>query len=162
MSAATDISREAGEHFGAAADLSFEDAVPGRLRYHLLRLTLAGLTREDVHDLGELGRLAFQESDVKQQADRIKQRTGASPLAFAIADILERAGSGVRGPVSLRAAMLGAVLGAYVAMGGSKETEKPASAALGAVGGAVAMSTGTVIREGVEHRSWQEYLHMEE
>ena len=91
---------EAGERFRSAVGLGLEDAGARRLRYHLLRLSVAGLTRKDVADLGELGRPAFQESDVTEQAAKIKQRPDASPLAFAIADILERAGSGVRGPAA--------------------------------------------------------------
>ncbi len=162
MAEANDLSREAGGHFRSAVDLSFEDAMQQRLRYHLLRLTLVGLTREDVEDLGELGRLAFQESDVTGQATKIKQRPDASSLAFAIADILERAGGGVRGPVSLRTVMLGAVLGAYASLGGVRDDAQTAAAVLGAIAGAVATSTRTFVLDNIDRRATAEYLSMEE
>jgi hypothetical protein len=162
MSATKDISREAGEQFRFAAQFSFEDAGQQRLRYHLLRLTSVGLTKEDVEELGELGRLAFQESDVTEQATKIKQRADASSLAFAIADILDGAGSGVGGPVSLRAVMLGAVLGAYTSVSRVPEVDQSAVAILGAIGGAVAASTSTFIRDNVDRRAWAEYLRMQD
>ncbi len=150
--------REAGEHFGAATQLSLEDAQQHKFRYHLLRLTLVGLTQEDIEDLGELGRLAFQESDLTDQANKIKQRAGASSLAFAIADILERAGSGEG---RSKAAMLGAVLGAYTSLGGGGDRDVDV-AILGAIGGAVAMSTSAFILDNINRQSWAEYLRMQD
>lgn len=162
MSETTKISREAGQHFRSAADLAFEDARSERLRYHLLRLTVVGLTKDDVQDLGELARLAFQESDVTEHVSKIKQRADASSLAFAIADILERAGSGGRGTVSLKAAMFGAVLGAYTSLDDNPDVDKSAVAVLGAVGGAVATSTSAFIVDNINQQSWGEYLRMQE
>ena len=156
------ISRRAGDLFGSAANFSFEDTSAQMLRYHLFRLTTVGLTEDDVKDLSELARLAFLESDVTQQVTKIKQRTDASPLAFAIADILERPGSGVSGPVSLRAVMFGAVLGAYTSMGEVQNVDESAVAILGAIGGAVAMSTSTFIADRISRRCWDEYLRMED
>ncbi len=46
---------DAGDRFRLSADFGFEDAGPQRLRYHLLRLTVLGLNRQDVEDLVELG-----------------------------------------------------------------------------------------------------------
>ncbi len=162
MSETKDTSREAGEHFRSAAHFSFEDAQQHKFRYHLLRLTVVGLTKEDVEDLGELARLAFQESDVTGQTTKIKQRADASSLAFAIADILEGAGSGVGGPVSLRAVLLGAVLGAYASLGGVEDVDESAVAILGAIGGAVAVSTSTFINDNITRQSWDEYLRMQD
>ncbi len=72
--------------FSIQCRLTLEDAGPQRLRYHLLRLTVAGLTEHDVEDLGEPGRLAFQDSDAAEQAEKIVERPDASPLARPIAD----------------------------------------------------------------------------
>jgi hypothetical protein len=121
VSQTEDISREAGERFDDAVGFGFEDARLLHLSYHLLRLTVVGLTQADVEDLGELGRLAFQESDVTQQTAKIKQRPDAS-LAFAIADIVEQAGQGLSGPAARRPVMFGAVLGAYTALGRDDRT----------------------------------------
>jgi hypothetical protein len=152
----------AGELFRVAAGFSFEDAEPRRLRYHLLRLTVVGLAKEDVADLGELGRLAFQGSDVKTQATKIKQRVDASPLAFAIADIVEQAGDVVGGRVDPKAVMLGAVLGAYTSLGGASDVPESSVATLGAIGGAVAASTSTFVADNINQQSWFEYLRMDE
>jgi hypothetical protein len=157
-----DISRNAGEHFRVAAGFSFEDAGAHMLRYHLLRLTVVGLTEDDRKDLGELARLAFLESDVTDQVGEIKQRADASSLAFAIADLLDSAGGGVSGPLSLKAVMLGAVLGAYTSLRTLQNVDEPTVAILGAIGGAVAMSTGTFIVDNINRRSWDEYLRITE
>jgi hypothetical protein len=112
MASGEDTAQETGENFGAAAALCFEDVEQRRFRYHLRRLTLAGLTNEDVDHLVELGRLAFQDSDLRDQLTKIRARSDASPLAVAFVDILERAGRGLGGPVRAKSVLLGAVLGA--------------------------------------------------
>lgn len=127
-----------------------------KLRYHLLRLTVVGLSREDVEDFAELGRLAFQESDVSGEVAKIKQRADDSSLAFAIADILEAAG--VRGSVSLRAVMLGAVLGAYTSLRDIHDVDQKVVAILGAIGGAVATSTSSFILDNINQQGTLEYL----
>jgi hypothetical protein len=157
-----DLSRMAGENFGFAVQMSFEDAMQRRLRYHLLRLTAVGLRLDEVEDLGELGRLSFEESDVTGQTAKIKERQGASSLAFAIADIVERAGRGVGGPVSHRGVFTGAVLGAYAAVFSVAGQDQTAVAILGAVGGAVATSTSTFIADQIPEASLSEYLSMKE
>ncbi len=157
-----EIQQKAGDGFSSAVNLSFGDAQQRRLRYHLLRLTVAGLTREDVEDLGELGRLAFQDSDIADQTRKIRERSGASPLAVAIADIVERAGSGLGPPRLPRAAMVGAVLGAYAAFGNFDSLDETLVATLGAVGGALAMSTNEFILDNIERASWSAYVRMEE
>jgi len=157
-----DISREAGEHFRSAADFSFQDAMQRRLRYHLLRLTVVGLSQDEVEDLGELGRLAFQDSDVTEQSTKIKERAGASFLAFAIADIVERASSGRPASVSLGTVFLGAVLGAYAALGGVPEEEESTAAVIGAIGGAVAAATSSIILDKVDRQDLVEYLRTED
>ena len=163
MSKPEDISREAGERFNRAGGFSFEDAELLHLRYHLLRLTVVGLAQEDLTDLAELGRLAFQESDVAQQVAKIKQRSDTSPLAFAIADIVEQAGSGTDvGAASRRAVMWGAVLGAYTGLGEDQPNQQLNAAVLGAIGGAVAVSTSTFVVDRVDQQAWAEYLRAED
>ncbi len=155
------ILEEAGDHFRFSADFSLEDAGPQRLRYHLLRLTVAGLTERDVEDLGELGRLAFQHSDVAEQAKKIMERPDTSPLARAIADIVRQAGR-VRGPVKPREVLFGAVLGAYAGLQHVQGLDEVSVAILGAIGGSIAMSTSQLIEENIDRQAWSEYLRMED
>lgn len=157
-----DFIREAGENFSLALELGFEDVGQRRLRYHLLRLTAAGLNRDEVADLGELGRLAFDESDATSQTAKIKGRADASPLAVAIADLVEGAGQGLGGHASPRAVFLGAVLGAYAAVGGVMSADQTTLAILGATGGAIAAPITTVILDQIVRESASEYLSMQE
>ena len=60
--------------------LPFEDARRA-LRYPLLRLSLVGLSQQDMKELTELGQAVIQEGDVREAARRIEERRGASPLA---------------------------------------------------------------------------------
>lgn len=158
MDEANDIARGAGGLFSSAAATSFEDAGARRLRYHLLRLTTAGLSRTDVEDLVELGRLAFQDSDVTDQATKIQQRSDVSSLAFAIADIVQTAANAGRG--GSKAVMLGAVLGAYASLTHVPAVDESFAGTLGAIGGAVAMSTSTFITDNITSQSWSEYVNM--
>jgi hypothetical protein len=136
MTGTGDISREAGELFRSAADFSFEDAMQRRLRYHLLRLTVLGLNQDDVEAWGDLGRLAFEDSDVTEHSTKIKERADASVLAFAIADIVERGSSGRPASVSLGTVLVGAVLSADAALSGIPQEEESTVAVLGAIGDA--------------------------
>jgi len=153
---------QASEIFGFAAQLSFEDAMQRRLRYHLFLLSGVGLHRDEVDDLGELGRLSFGESDVTGQATKIKERAAVSSLAFAIADIVERAGGGVGGPVSRREVFTGAVLGAYAALSDSAGMDQTTVAILGAIGGAVALPASAFIADRIPEVGLSEYLSMKE
>jgi len=155
-------SHEAGEQFDSAASFGFEDAMQRRLRYHLLRLTVVGLTQQDVKELGELARLAFEGSDVSRQATAISQRVDASPLASAIAQIMEKAAAGLGGPVRMPAVMLGAVLGAYAALRHAGEGDQSDSAVAGAVGGAVAASVSGVVLDIVDQVGAAEYVRMDD
>jgi hypothetical protein len=107
-----------------------------------------------VADLGELARLAFQGSDVAEQAAKIKERADVSPLAFAIADIVGQAGT--------RAVMLGAVLGAYAFLSDVPDMDEPSVAILGAVGGALAASGSQLVVDNVDRQAWSDYLRMDE
>lgn len=156
-----DFAREARENFRSVADYTVADAQLRRFRYHLLRLTATELSREDIPNLVELGRLAFQGADVAGQADAIKQRPGVSELAAAIAGIAAEGGRvGDRG-----AALLGAVLGAYISLIGAganiPENDRKAAAILGAIAGATALSTGTFILDNLEKQGSADYFRSE-
>jgi len=136
-----ELAREAANQYLNARGLAFEDARLG-LKYMLLRLSLLGLSTEDQKQLRKLARLAFADEDVTPEADRIKNRKTASPLAVAIAGIVTSA-------PEKKAALLGAVFGAYAGLGapGSKFTRGIQAA----VAGAVTLSTNDFIaRQHVE------------
>jgi hypothetical protein len=156
MGASDGIAEESGESFRIAVGFGFEDAQLRRLRYHLLRLTAieGGLTQDDVRDLSELGSLALGESVVTEQSEGIKERPESSRLAVAIADIVQ-AGS-PRG--TRREVMFGAVLGAYASLGRIKGVDELTVATIGAISGAVAVSTNNFIMEINDHQSWSQYL----
>lgn len=164
MTVTKDISREAGELVRSAGALILEDAMQQRLHYHLVRLTVVGLSNEDVKDLGELGRLSFQgfAGDVPEQVTKIKQRPGASPLAFALAEIVEQAASGSNASVSLKTVMLGAVLGAYAALAGIATDDQPAVAVVGAIVGAVAASTSAIVLDNINQLGSREYSSIQD
>jgi len=162
MSETGTFSQEAGEQFDSAARFGFEDAMQRRLRYHLLRLTVVGLTQQDVKELGELARLAFEGSDVSRQAATISQRADASPLASVIAQVMERAAAGLGGPVRMPVVMLGAVLGAYAALRHAGEGDQSDAAVAGAVGGAVAASVSGFVLDNVDQVGAAEYVRMDD
>lgn len=155
-----EIAAEFVENFQTAAGFGIEDAQLRRLRYHLLRLTAiqGGLTRDDVRDLTELGRLAFGESELAETVERIKARPESSRLALAIADIVAT-GSPTAHP---REAMIGAVLGAYASLGRIKGADELTVATIGAIAGAVAVTTNNFIVEINDQQSWSHYLDSEE
>ncbi|SEE60002.1 hypothetical protein [Streptomyces sp. TLI_105] len=154
-SSAEDISRRVGEAFGFDQGMVFEDLQLTRLHYHLLRLTTAGLSEGDVAELRELARLAFENSNVDAQCDRIRDRDGASAVAVTIASIVRGGGIGdtPRGQV-----MLGAVLGAYASMLDTLDRDRSTMAVLGAIGGGLAASAMPVIQERIDVVGLAEYL----
>ena len=167
VSDAAEVSRHAGELFRSGGDRIFDDVGQRRIQYHLLRLTLVGLTPKDVEDLRELARLAFEDADVTEQATKTKGRAGASALAVAIADIVEQARTA--GPQGGRAqVMMGAVLGAYAMIGGTvAESDlpfgsRPAAAVVAAVGGALAASGAPVVFEQIDRVGLPGYLGKQE
>jgi hypothetical protein len=162
MSETGTFSHDVGEQFDSAAHFGFEDAMQRRLRYHLLRLTVVGLSQQDVKELGELARLAFEDSDVSQQAATISQRADASPLASAIAQVMATAAVGLGGPVRMPVVMLGAVLGAYAALRHAGEGDQSDAAVAGAVGGAVAASVSGVVQDNVNQVGAAEYVRMDD
>jgi hypothetical protein len=99
---------------------------------------------------------------VTKQTMKIKHRADASPLAFAIADIVEQAGNRLGGRASAKSLMFGAVLGAYTTLSRAGDLPESSVATLGAIGGAVAVATSTVVEDNINRKSWFEYLQMDE
>jgi hypothetical protein len=157
MSETRAIRDDAGERFEEAARLAFEDAQQRRLRYHLLRLTVAGLSHDEIRPLVELGRLAFDGADVTEQVRMIQERPGATPLASALAAIVQR---GPVGPDSAGRAdvLIGAVTGAYAGLSSGGSGDRAEAAVLGAVGGGTAVAVGRFVRERISEVGESEYL----
>ena len=149
MSETQTLSSDAGQRFDEAVDYAFEDAQQRLLRYHLLRLTVVGLTRDEVPLIVELARAAFADSDVAGQVRAITDRPDASVLASAIAGVVERIRTG--NPFAPRGeVVVAAVVGAYAAMkdaGSGNREDATTAAVLGAVGGGTAASVGPFIQE---------------
>ena len=149
MSETQTLSSDAGQRFDEAVDFAFEDAQQRLLRYHLLRLTVVGLSRDEVPLILELARSAFDDADVADRVRAITDRPGASVLASAIAGVVERIRTG--SPFAPRGdVVVGAVVGAYAAMrdaGSGNREDATAAAVLGAVGGGTAASVGRFIQE---------------
>jgi hypothetical protein len=162
MSPVEELSGDAGERFHSGDGFAFQDAMQHRLRYHLLRLTVVGLSQDEVGPLVELARVAFDGEDVTAAAAAIRERAGATPLAATIAAITERAapGGGSRGePADV---LLGAVLGAYAGVQGSLDPDRGQVAVLGAVGGAIAASTGPFVRARISDVGVAGYLRTDD
>jgi hypothetical protein len=164
MSDTQTLSSDAGQRFGEAVDVAFEDAQQRLLRYHLLRLTVVGLARDEVPLIGDLARSAFDDADVADRVRAITDRPGASPLAAAIAGVVERIRTG--GPFAPRGeVVVGAVVGAYAAMrdaGSGNREDATAAAVLGAVGGGTAVSVGRFIQDQVAAVGVPAYLAVDE
>jgi hypothetical protein len=107
--------------------LFFEDGRLG-LKYILLRLSVAGLTPQDQRNLRDLLATACKDQDVTQSAQRVREAEAVSPLAVAIADIVENARR------KKKEAALGAIFGAHGAVGSGRDPIESA------VAGAVAAS----------------------
>ena len=162
MSDVEGFADEPGERFETGAHFTFQDAMQRRLRYHLLRLTVVGLSQNDVELLSELARLASQEADITEHVTAIREGPGASPLASAIAAVVERAGPGGDGRAGRADVMVGAVVGAYAGLRDTGGSDRTASAVLGAIGGGLAASIGPFIRERIAEVGADEYLRMDE
>ncbi|MFF1344069.1 hypothetical protein ACFVYT_40710 [Streptomyces sp. NPDC058290] len=143
-----------GEAFRFDQQIVFEDMQLSRLHYHLLRLTTVGLGGEDVAELRELGRLAFEGADVGAQCDRIRGRDGAGVVAVAIASIVQQA----TGQTPLGHVMLGAVLGAYASMLDNLDEDRRTMAVLGALGGALTASAMPLVLERIDNVGLSDYL----
>jgi hypothetical protein len=158
------IGEEAGEVYRSGMDFARQDAQFG-LRYPLRRLrALLSLPEQDAQELTELGRIVIQGGDVGEVTDRLRQRQDASLLALAIANIVREArfSSGE----DSRGALLGAVFGAYAGLESSESEDDPqVRAVLGAIGGALALTTHTQLQEMLEARfrslSWREWAEAE-
>ena len=160
MSETHTLSSDAGQRFDEAVDYAFEDAQQRLLRYHLLRLTVVGLSRDEIPLIVELARGAFDDADVAGQVRAITDRPGVSVLASAIAGVVERIRSG--NPFAPRGhVVVGAVVGAYAAMkdaGSGNQEDARTAAVLGAVGGGTAVSVGPFIQEQIAAVGVRAYL----
>jgi hypothetical protein len=140
-------------HFNEGMQFSRGDARNG-LRYLLMRLSLLGLTEEDRTELRELGRLTTQHTDAAELAGQIAARATASPLAVAIATLVQR-GGGDRDPAMI---LFGAVFGAYAALdvsSGGDPKLRLAHVVQAASAGAVAAATVRGVEAEHERTCWQ-------
>ena len=116
MSAIQTVPRDAGERFEEAIGFAFDDALQRRLRYHLLRLTVDGLDREEVPLIVDLARRTFENADVTEEVAAISERPGVSALATAIAGVVERSHPGDATFAPRAEVLIGAVVGAYAGL----------------------------------------------
>ena len=91
-----------------------------------------------------------------EAANQIKGRSSASPLAVAIADIVA-ASSEQGGQKMTKMAMLGAVFGAYPA----RNDHNILNGILGAIAGAVAVTTSKFIQDDMEMKLWRQFVEMD-
>jgi hypothetical protein len=105
-----DLAKEAANLCKVAINRHREDAHLG-LKYLFERMTTGGLAMADVPELQQLGIAVFKNSGVAVAAKRVRQRHTASPLAVAIANVVEAAP-----PDQQQAVLLGAVLSAHAAV----------------------------------------------
>jgi hypothetical protein len=125
------IAEKPGLSFGSAILLTEGDTRSG-LRYILMRLRHVGLTDQDVQNLADLVSLSCQNKDVGESADRLRKAESVSPLALAIADIVQCASPDQRKP-----AALGAIFGAHGAVGAFEMGQAPPNPIGWAISGAV-------------------------
>jgi hypothetical protein len=59
-------------------EVAFEDAQQRLPRYHLLRQTVVGMSRDEVPLIVELARLGFADADATKQVRALRGRPGAS------------------------------------------------------------------------------------
>jgi hypothetical protein len=162
MSEAETLPGDAGERFASGMGFAFEDAQQRRLRYHLLRLTTVGLTRDDVQQLGELARLAFEDADLTDQLRAISERADVSSLASAIAAIVERCRPGSIQFGAPADVLVGAVLGAYAGLLDTPDRDRTEAAVLGAIGGGTAASVSRFVQTQLAEVGPTEYVRMDE
>jgi len=164
MSDTQALARDAGRRFEEAVNYAIEDAQLRLLRYHLLRLTVVGLSRDELPLIVDLARRAFDDADVADQATAIRERSGASDLACAIAGIAELSRAG--GPFGRRGdVVVAAVVGAYAAMmdaGSGNDADATTAAVLGAIGAGTAATVGPFIQEQITAVGVAQYLSSDE
>jgi hypothetical protein len=157
VSSDDDVVVRAGQRFDFVTQMQREDLEQRMLRYHLLRLTACGMRSDEVPALLELGRLAFLDLPVADQAEHITTDPAAGVLARVIAGIVTQTASG-NGPVRLT--MLGAVLGAYLAVARSEILLE--AAVDGAIAGASSAWAASMVQELHGPGSWEDYVTSED
>lgn len=139
-------------YYRQSIDTIHEDSIDG-FKYHLLRLEVVGLSEQDREELSGLAGLAFQELDVAEAAGRIEGRESASELAVAIANIVRWAQG------SKKAAMLGAVFGAYAGVHTVGEnSDNRFQAVLGGIVGALTAFATSFTEARLEQEAWARYV----
>ena len=146
------------QQFHNAVDRAFDDVQQRRLRYHLLRLTVAGLSRDDRPDLLEVARLAFAGEDVGPAVAKVQEREGVTELAVVLAKLVGAAG----GRAAPRDVLLGAVLGAYAGIARFEGLDDSQVAIVGAVAGAVAAEAMPAAIKAAEAVGEADYLRLED
>ena len=99
------------------------------------------LPHPDLMELIQLGQAVIQERNVREVAERIKERRGATPLAVTVASFMQE----FAGPANAREGrelLIGMLFGAYA---GARRGQMDEAVA-GAVGGAVAVTTYSVLQ----------------
>ncbi|MFI2206559.1 hypothetical protein ACH47Z_38605 [Streptomyces sp. NPDC020192] len=156
---------QADESFDSVAHFFIEDVKSRRFHYHLLRLrSMAGLTDQDVEELGELGRLVFQNGQAEDQAAKIKNRPDASGLAVTLASIVYRmAPDATSAPApDLKRVLMGALTGAYLSTGGIPNHDGPTLACLGAIAGAVTVALGAFTMDAISQVPLDDYVRTQD
>jgi hypothetical protein len=165
MSAIQTLPRDAGERFEEAIGFAFDDALQRRLRYHLLRLTVVGLDRDEVPLIVDLARRTFENADVTEEVAAIRERPGVTALATAIAGVVERSHPGDATFAARAEVLIGAVVGAYAGLvdaGNPDATDATTAAVLGAVGAGTAVSVGRFIQQRIAEVGVAGYLRTDE
>ena len=153
MNTNSDSKAAVADAFDGVLAIGLQDIARRRLRYHLLRLTVAGLAREDIGDLLVLADRAFSDVDTGPAATAITGSAEASPLARCIAEIV-----GQPSRAHPRDRLLGAVFGAYAGVAKGPDDQKASMAMTGALAGALALSLNTALGVERDRQLWDIYL----
>jgi len=149
---ATAFAENAAQLFNSAISLSREDARLG-LKYLLLRLTTVGLKSDEVGELQQLGIAVFKNADIALPLQNIRKPL-ASPLAVAIANVLEAVP-----PDRRQSVFLAAVLSAHAAHNvGERRSDLVLFAA---VNGAATAQTTILTQDLIAHRHGLEFAERE-
>ena len=105
----------------------------------------------------ELARLAFNGLDVKEVAGRVINMKSVSPLASAIADIVQHSEGRMSNMTTTKMAVIGAVFGAYAAHFIARSDDGHETV-LAAIAGAIAVSTSEFLQTVHQNDSWMSFL----
>src|SRR3954454_4937233 len=137
------FAERAAELCNAAVALNREDARLG-FKYLLLRLTTVGLAAEEVGLIQKLAVAVFKNADIGSAVQDIREIKSSSPIATAIANVVEAAPANQRQSV-----LLGAVLSAHAAHNVGER--RPALVLFVVVNGAATAQTTILTNELIAH-----------